>query len=62
MKTTIYSFTFYDIYSDQNKLSPRKGTREAIKEGTEGKGVVVEESAEEVDSAKLTDGWFDLKT
>lgn len=52
---TVYSFTRYDINEDKNPPKPRKATLKAIKSC---QGAPIEDTAEEVDEARLDGNGF----
>ena len=55
-KVTVYYFTCYDIRTDENIHSKRPATRETI---TRCNGVVIENTAQEVEGSRLdTDGFI----
>jgi hypothetical protein len=47
---TIYRFTVYDITTDENRLSRRMGTRQAVGRAN---GEVIEDTAREVEAPEL---------
>lgn len=54
-KVTVYYFTLYYIRTDQNITSQRPATREAIARCN---GVVIEETAQEVEASRLDSDGF----
>ena len=49
-RVTVYRFTIYDIFSDDNIISKRMGTREGVKKI---RGAVIESTAVDIDEAAL---------
>jgi len=47
---TVFQFTVYDVTTDENRLSRRMATREAVEWA---RGHVIEDSAREVDAAAV---------
>jgi hypothetical protein len=49
-RVTVYRFTIYDIFSDDNIISKRMGTREGVEKI---RGAVIESTAVYIDEASL---------
>lgn len=54
-KITVYYFESYDIVSDKTVRSPRPATRDAI---TQCGGVILEDTAQNVDASQLDGNGF----